>query len=82
MDGNAEAKIENIPEALWPEVMREAEFGEWADGRDGEHPVQPGTWRGRDILVTYYIRLDEDTFDWTDEDWDAHIAGIEAEEGE
>ena len=82
MDGNDRTQIENIPEALWPEVMREAEFGGWADGRDEEHPVQPGVWRGRDILVTYFIRLDEDTFDWTDEDWDAHIVGIEAEEGE
>ena len=82
MDGNAEAKIENIPEAFWPEVMREAEFGEWADGRDPEHPVQPGVWRGREVLVTYRIGLDEDTSDWTDEDWDAHVVRIEAEEAE
>ncbi|MBR4226952.1 MAG: hypothetical protein IKR86_09365 [Candidatus Methanomethylophilaceae archaeon] len=82
MNGNDRTQIETIPKALWPEVMREAAFGEWADGRDEEHPVQPGVWRGRDILVTYHIRLDEDTFDWTDEDWDAHIAGIEAEEAE
>lgn len=73
---------ETIPEALWTEVMNEALLGEWADGRDPEHPVQPGVWRGREVLVTYRIGLDEDTSDWTVGDWDAHIVGIEAEEGE
>ena len=71
-----------IPRGMWKDVLEESELGDWDDGTDDAHPVMPGEWRGRPIEVTYEIGCDEDTAEWSVEEWDAHIVSVRIAEGE
>lgn len=71
-----------IPETLWREVLEEADLGEWDEGRDMEHPIQPGKWHGFSIQVVYEVPSDADTWDWSDEDWLAAVESVRVAEVE
>lgn len=70
-----------VPESVWGAVMDEADLGEWDEGRDMEHPVQPGKWRGHRIEIVYEVPSDAETWDWGDGEWLAAVESIRVAEG-